>query len=421
MKTFMNILLSLAILLMGAYAGQQLLESQSAVADRGDGAGVAEGAGEPSGPHGGRLLDTGDFQLEVTIYERGVPPEFRIYAYRDGASIPADAFDVEIDLTRLGGETDRFSFRPRAGYRFSNETVTEPHSFDVQVKARHGDNDYAWRYEQHEGRTRISPEQARGAGIETAVAGTATIRRTVDLQGRIQYDPGRLRQIRPRYAGMIRSADKSVGDPVRAGDLLARVESNDSLQSYAVKAPIDGVVLAQQAGPGEAVSSDQLIYTVVNLERVWVDLAVFSGQLEMIRADQRAHLRSLDGNLDDHARIDYVLPVTDGPSQATTARIHLDNAGGYWRPGMAVTAEVTIDETDVPLAVRQSALQTFRDFDVVYARYGDTYEVRMLALGRRDGTHIEVLGGLDAGTEYVVENSYLLKADIEKSGAEHAH
>lgn len=421
MKTFMNILLSLAVLLMGAYAGQRLLESQSTVEDRAHGTDVAADAGEPSGPHGGRLLDNDDFQLEVTIYERGVPPEFRIYAYRDGASIPAGAFDVEIDLTRLGGKTDRFSFRPREGYRSSNETVTEPHSFDVRVKARHGGDDYAWRYEQHEARTRISPEQARSAGIETAVAGPATIRRTVDLQGRIQYDPGRLRQIRARYAGMIRSADKSVGDPVRAGELLARVESNDSLQSYSVNAPIDGVVIAQQAGPGEAVSSDQPIYTVVNLKRVWVDLAVFPGQLDSIQADQRVHLKTLDGTFDDHARIDYLLPVTDAPSQATTARIYLDNAGGHWRPGMAVTAEVTVDEKNVPLAVRQGALQTFRDFDVVYARYGDTYEARMLKLGRRDGTHIEVLGGLDSGTEYVVENSYLLKADIEKSGAEHAH
>ncbi|MYI69911.1 MAG: secretion protein HlyD, partial [Boseongicola sp. SB0673_bin_14] len=76
---------------------------------------------------------------------------------------------------------------------------------------------------------------------------------------------------------------------------------------------------------------------------------------------------------------------------------------------------------EVPLAVRRSALQTFRDFTVVYAQIGDEYEVRMLELGRAAGDWVEVLGGLDPGTRYVTENSYVLKADIEKSGATHDH
>ncbi len=66
-------------------------------------------------------------------------------------------------------------------------------------------------------------------------------------------------------------------------------------------------------------------------------------------------------------------------------------------------------------------MQAFRDFTVVYARIGDEYEVRMLELGRQDATWAEVLGGLDAGTSYVTENSYVIKADIEKSGASHDH
>ena len=69
----------------------------------------------------------------------------------------------------------------------------------------------------------------------------------------------------------------------------------------------------------------------------------------------------------------------------------------------------------------QASLQRFRDFDVVFAQVGETYEVRMLELGRRDGRFIEVLEGLEPGTTYVTENSYLIKADIEKSGASHDH
>ena len=82
---------------------------------------------------------------------------------------------------------------------------------------------------------------------------------------------------------------------------------------------------------------------------------------------------------------------------------------------------MTIGTTPVALAVPLSALQRFRDFDVVFAQVGETYEVRMLTLGRRDARFVEVLEGLAPGTTYVTDNSYLIKADIEKSGASHDH
>jgi len=89
--------------------------------------------------------------------------------------------------------------------------------------------------------------------------------------------------------------------------------------------------------------------------------------------------------------------------------------------GSFVTAQIEVATIDVPLAVKRTGLQAFRDFTVVYAKVGEQYEVRMLELGRHDGEWIEVLGGLKPGTEYVSQNSFILKADIEKSGASHDH
>ena len=79
-----------------------------------------------------------------------------------------------------------------------------------------------------------------------------------------------------------------------------------------------------------------------------------------------------------------------------TARVVLDNADARWTPGLFVEGRVTIGTTPVELAVPLSALQRFRDFDVVFAQVGDIYEVRMLELGRRDARCVEVLDGLDA-------------------------
>jgi len=82
---------------------------------------------------------------------------------------------------------------------------------------------------------------------------------------------------------------------------------------------------------------------------------------------------------------------------------------------------VTIDKRTAPIAVRTRALQAFRDFTVVFAKIGQTYEVRMLELGQQGPEWTEVLGGLKPGTQYVVDGSYVVKADIEKSGASHDH
>jgi cobalt-zinc-cadmium efflux system membrane fusion protein len=86
-----------------------------------------------------------------------------------------------------------------------------------------------------------------------------------------------------------------------------------------------------------------------------------------------------------------------------------------------VSGEILVAETSVSLVVKRSALQSVRGRTVVFEQEGDRYEARPLVLGRRDNEHVEVLGGLDAGARYVTTNSYLVKADIEKSGAAHEH
>ena len=73
------------------------------------------------------------------------------------------------------------------------------------------------------------------------------------------------------------------------------------------------------------------------------------------------------------------------------------------------------------MAVEPEAIQNFRDWSVVFVRYGSLLEARPLELGENDGNRVEVLQGLKAGEEYVAKNSYAVKAEIEKSGATHSH
>ena len=87
----------------------------------------------------------------------------------------------------------------------------------------------------------------------------------------------------------------------------------------------------------------------------------------------------------------------------------------------AVKARITVDLQPTSLVVPLAALQKFRDWDVVFIRVGDDYEVRPVTLGKRDATRVEILDGLKAGDQVVIEQSYLVKADIDKSGASQDH
>jgi cobalt-zinc-cadmium efflux system membrane fusion protein len=82
---------------------------------------------------------------------------------------------------------------------------------------------------------------------------------------------------------------------------------------------------------------------------------------------------------------------------------------------------VVTEQASVDLLVDNNAIQLFEGGQVVFVQEGDHYYPRPLVLGRSDGRFTEVLDGLSAGESYVVENSYLIKADLEKEGVEHDH
>jgi len=141
-----------------------------------------------------------------------------------------------------------------------------------------------------------------------------------------------------------------------------------------------------------------------------------------VKVGQPVVVRSLSGDTKVTSKVEAILPTADLASQTLMAHVEIPAAlAGSFRPGMGVEGSFQVSARQVPLAVRTKALQRFRDFTVVFAKVGDTYEVRMLELGARTPEWTEVLGGLEPGTEYVTDGAYLIRADIEKSGASHDH
>ena len=149
---------------------------------------AAEGEYE-RGPHNGRMLRDGDFAIEVTVFEDGVPPEYRLYAYRDNEPVDPETVRARVMITRLDGEKTTFEFEPEQDYLRGQGVLVEPHSFDVVVVASEGDNTHRWAFESYEGRVTISDEAARAAGIRTETVGPQQVGETVEIIGRVELDP----------------------------------------------------------------------------------------------------------------------------------------------------------------------------------------------------------------------------------------
>lgn len=263
----------------------------------------------------------------------------------------------------------------------------------------------------------IAAALAQELGIETEIAGAGVINRSVLLYGRIMPDPQGISHVSARYPGMIVSMVPSLGDSVEEGEVLAVIEANTSLQTYEIKAPLSGIVVEKHANPGELASGQSLL-TIANYDNIWVDLTIFPGDSQQVRSGMPVTVR-IDDRIAESA-IRYINP-SQGESPTVIARVPLENFNSVWTPGLLVEGFVHIESEEAALAVKNNALQFFEDNQVVFVLEGETYEPRIVTLGRSDPFLTEILSGLEPGERYVVENSYLIKADLEKEGVEHDH
>ena len=194
-----------------------------------------------------------------------------------------------------------------------------------------------------------------------------------------------------------------------------------SLTRYEIRSPIDGVVVEKHLSLGEAVQGDAKIFVIADLSTVWAEMTVAAKDLNAVRIGQTASIKATAFTAETSGKVSYVGALVGEQTRSAKARVVLPNPQGVWRPGLQVNVELVAGTTDVPVAVAATALQKVRGWTVVFGRYGEYLEARPLELGRSDGKFVEVVSGLHAGEVYASANSFLIKADLEKSGASHDH
>ncbi len=267
----------------------------------------------------------------------------------------------------------------------------------------------------------LSDEKLAAAGIELLKAGPGVLRDALALNGILQPNQEALVQVTPRFPGVVREIRKRIGDKVEKGELLAKIESNQSLTVYEMRAPIAGTVIDRQASLGEYASEQKPSFIIADLSTVWVDFSVYRRDLKRVCVGDKVLIDPEDGGEAIEAKLSYISPVGSSDTQSALARATVANQSGRLRPGLFVTGRVVLAAREVPIAIKTSALQTVESRTVVFVRTGRRFEARDVELGERDAEHVEVVFGLIDGDVYAARNSFVIKAELAKGSASHEH
>jgi cobalt-zinc-cadmium efflux system membrane fusion protein len=255
-------------------------------------------------------------------------------------------------------------------------------------------------------------------GVVIATAGPGIVDAAIELPGEVRPNADRTAHLAPRFAGSVRDVRVEIGARVRAGDVLAVIES-DTLARYEMRAPFDAVVVDKHIATGEAVDRNTAAFIVADLSIVWVEISVYAGDLDIVRPGRPVRITGAaapDMPAAD-AVISYLSPIVDQQTRTAEARAVIANPDGVWRPGLFVTAHVA-DPHPAAVAIPRAALQQYEGRPVVFVARGDVFEPRRVRLGRVGQTTAEVRAGLVPGERYAAAHTFRIKAELERGEAD---
>ncbi|WP_010304423.1 efflux RND transporter periplasmic adaptor subunit [Candidatus Odyssella thessalonicensis] len=205
---------------------------------------------------------------------------------------------------------------------------------------------------------------------------------------------------------------------------IENLPSQDTpLNLYTIEAPINGKILERHTSLGEIINSDRQLFVVANLDKVWVNISISAQDLPTIQKGQKVDLYASNNKVPTSATLMYVSPVINEESRTGRAIVEVDNTQGTWHPGDFVSAQVILDEKSPFLSVPSEAIQKIQGNSYVFLKSGNTqFEAKKIVIsGTENEQFIQIKEGLKEGDEIAITNTFLLKAELGKSEAEHSH
>lgn len=318
-----------------------------------------------------------------------------------------------------GGHDDHDHDKPTESKE--GHDVDDGHGHDKPATAKgqpdeHGHDDHG-----EEGVISISKEALQAAAIEIGEVKPATLSMKLKVNGRIAPVSSKVAHITSRFAGVVKEVRKDIGDEVKAGEVLAVVESNQNLHPFEVRTLKAGLVTERHATLGEFASEGATLFVIADFSELWADFTVFQRDVPKVKVGQTLTVLPGGGSSPLKTTVNFISPIVDETTQSRIARAVVSGAAHSLAPGAFVTGEIAVGEYQVPAAVTYEAIQTIEGKTVVFVQEADKFEKREVSVGRSDGELVEITTGLKPGEKYAASNTFTLKAELGKSEAEHEH
>lgn len=190
---------------------------------------------------------------------------------------------------------------------------------------------------------------------------------------------------------------------------------------YELRAPFAGVVVEKHLGVGEVVGETSSAFTLSDLSQVWVTFGVFPKDLNKVRVGKSVKVSSTEMGNEVLGNVAYVGSLLGEQTRTATVRVTVPNPDNAWRPGLFVSVQLATDTYQAKVTVPQAAIQTVEEKPSVFERTEHGFITRHLELGVSEDGYVEVRKGLDAGAQVATVGSFILKSELGKGSAEHAH
>ena len=299
----------------------------------------------------------------------------------------------------------------------SGETNSQPKSERTQsettVGAEHSAEHGTHGHEGEENVVSLPVDVAQKIGLSLDTVRLGSIERTVELPGEVAPDGDHVVHVVPRFPGIIKKAHKNIGDYVRAGEVLATIESNESLSLYEVVAYGSGRVIEKHATVGEFVTEERDLFIIADLTDVWVNIAMFGKDAPEIAVGQAVHIEALGGKATTAAVVNYISPVFDERTRSLIARAVIPNTKNLWKPGTFIKASFVLTADEKSLLVCKDAVQIVDEKPCVFlSEDGDEFHPVPVSTGILGVNDTEILSGLSQGDVYVCKGAFELKAQL---------
>lgn len=197
----------------------------------------------------------------------------------------------------------------------------------------------------------------------------------------------------------------------------------ESLRLQELRAPMSGRIAERRVDLGSLVGregQESELFVIVDSRVVWAELALPVTDLAVVREGLRISIESANAE-PLPATIMFVSPLLDRETRLARVVASVDNPTLSLRPGMFITAQIPSQQAQADFVVPKSAVQTVDGQSTVFVRTPDGFMPHRIVTGREDSKSVEVTSGLSPGDRIATANTFVLKADLGRGEAGHAH